>query len=55
MWFRIAMLTSNGTIQPYRTWIGRTGALMPDGSGGRRRVYAGMRTFISVIPWIRFE
>ncbi len=24
-------------------------------SGGRRRVYAGMRTFISVMPWIRFE
>jgi hypothetical protein len=22
---------------------------------GRTRVYAGMRTFISVMPWIRFE
>jgi hypothetical protein len=32
-----------------------TGALMPDRSGGRTRVYAGMRTFISVMPWIRFE
>jgi hypothetical protein len=28
---------------------------MPDRSGGRTRVYAGMRTFISVMPWIRFE
>ena len=24
-------------------------------AGGRTRVYAGMRTFISVMPWIRFE
>jgi hypothetical protein len=29
--------------------------LMPDRSGGHMRVYAGMRTFISVMPWIRFE
>jgi hypothetical protein len=36
-------------------WIGRTGVLLPDRSGGRMRVYAGMRTFISVMPWIRFE
>jgi hypothetical protein len=36
-------------------WIKTTGALLPDGSGGRRRVYAGICTFISVMPWIRFE
>ena len=36
-------------------WLRRTGVLMPDRSGGRTRVYAGMRTFISVTPWIRFE
>ena len=43
--------------------IGRVGAgctpaaqgKRPDRSGGRTRVYAGMRTFISVMPWIRFE
>jgi hypothetical protein len=26
-----------------------------DRSGGRMRVYDGMGTFISVMPWIRFE
>ena len=47
MWFRIAMLTSKGTPSN-RTlpWISSTGALMPDRSGKRTRVYAGMRTFI---------
>ena len=49
------MLTSKATIWSQRPWISRTGALMPDRSGGRTRVYAGMRTFISVMPWIRFE
>jgi hypothetical protein len=49
------MPISAGTIPPYRPWIGRTGALCQIGSGGRTRVYAGMRTFISVMPWIRFE
>jgi hypothetical protein len=36
-------------------WIRRTSALMTYRSGGRTRAYAGMRTFISVMPWIRFE
>src|SRR5260370_33787369 len=30
-------------------------ARMPARSGGRTRGYAGMRTFISEMPWIRFE
>ena len=49
------MPTSNGTIRSYRPWISGTGASMPDRFGGHMRVYAGMRTFISVMPWIRFE
>lgn len=52
---RIAIDTLQATIRSYRQWIRRTGALMPGRSGGRARVYAGMRTFISVMPWIRFE
>ena len=32
-----------------------TGGWMPERSGGSTRVYAGIRTFISVMPWIRFE
>jgi hypothetical protein len=55
MWLRIAIETSTGTIQSYRPRISRTRARMPARSGGRTRVYAGMRTFISVMPWIRFE
>jgi hypothetical protein len=35
MWLRIAMLTSKGTVRSHRPWISRTGALMPDRSGGR--------------------
>jgi hypothetical protein len=54
MWLRIAIETSKATIRTCRPWS-RTGAVMPDRSGGRTRVYAGMRTFISVMPWIRFE
>jgi hypothetical protein len=55
MRLRIAIETSNGTIRLYRPRISRTRARMPARSGGRTRVYAGMRTFISVMPWIRFE
>jgi choline dehydrogenase-like flavoprotein len=55
MRLRIAIETSNGTIRSYRPRISRTRARMPARSGGRTRVYAGMRTFISVMPWIRFE
>jgi hypothetical protein len=55
MWLRIAIDTSNGTLRLHRQWISKNGALPPDRSLGRRRVYAGMRTFISVMPWIRFE
>jgi hypothetical protein len=36
-------------------WIRSTGPLPSDRSGRCRQVYAGMRTFISVMPWIRFE
>ena len=50
MWLRIAIETSKGTIRPKRPWISGTGA-----RSGCARVYAGMRTFISVMPWTKFE
>jgi hypothetical protein len=55
MWLRIAIRTSNRTIRSYQPWISRTDALLPHRSGCRGRGYAGMRTFISVMPRIRFE
>jgi hypothetical protein len=55
MSLRIAMLTLKATIRLYHPVDQQTGALMPDRSGGRTRVYVGIRTFISVMPWIRFE
>jgi hypothetical protein len=55
IWLRIAIETPNATIRFYRPWDPEDRRLDADRSGGRMRVYDGMGTFISVMPWIRFE
>jgi hypothetical protein len=55
MWLRIAIETSK-RYHPILAAVDQEDGRLDAGQVRRRkRVYAGIRTFISVMPWIRFE